>query len=977
MSLQTCLNTNYEGNHAVTNDEDNRAVTEEFDFPANTHEESFQNASPSNLPSGLDQDHTTTTSTNAPHLPPLPSFQPAHAPSFRWGDYTEEVICQEIHSCYESIVNWNKFFFSVPRGTEGAKFVKEMGRLLRLFANGSGLKSIALKAAMILSSLMLMKPSKKTKAKEERSHLKRRLKLWEKGEIRQLKDEAEVLQRRLSTRSSPLLEKESIARRFGNLLRKGKLKDAVRLLKSDTQKPFKSTDVLNGKTIAEILQEKHPDGRELHHSTLTETNSTNTDFHPIVFESINATLIRSSALKAGGSAGPSGLDVKDWRRLCTSFYQHSDDLCDAVAAVTKRLCTKYVDPDSVESLMACRLIALNKNPGVRPIGVAETLRRIMGKAILTTIADDVQRSAGSVQLCAGQVAGIEAAIHAMNMTFVDEENEAAMFIDASNAFNNLNREAALRNIHNVCPALAIIATNTYRKASPLFYNQQTIQSKEGTTQGDPLAMAIYAVAIRPLINKAKNEAMQIWFADDTAAAGKLADLREWWDILSTYGPEYGYFPNALKTIIVTKPELLERATNTFSDSEVTVTTEGTRYLGAPIGSEEFVTSFIEKQVTEWIDKVKQLATIAKTEPQATYAAFTHSLNSEWTYFLRTVSVTEEQLTPLEEAIKLYLIPSLTGRSGITAQERHLISLPTRLGGLGIIDPRTMKEEYARSKEIAQPVIEQIRKRDYTYAMETKKAQRQTQSTLRSRKRKGKDNEADQLRHDLDKPLQRVMTLAQEKGASHWLNALPLEEHGFSLHKEAFRDGLCLRYGWKPDGLPTTCACGRSFSIDHALSCNRGGFPILRHNKLRDLTRELLSEVCHNVSTEPHLQPLNGEKLRHNTAITEENARLDLKANGMWGDRFHTTFFDVRVFNPHASSYRSTAPPTLYQRHEKEKRCVYNQRITEVEQASFSPLIFSATGGMGRTATIVYQRLAALIASKKKQDYNQTLLWIGS
>ena len=269
-------------------------------------------------------------------------------------------------------------------------------------------------------------------------------------------------------------------------------------------------------------------------------------------------------------------------------------MCDAVAAATKRLCTEYMDLDSVENLMACRLIALNRHPGVHPIGVAETLRCIMGKAILTTVADDVQKSAGSVQLCAGQV-GIEAAIHAMNMAFEDEENEAAMFIDASNAFNNLNRDAALRNmIYNVCPALAIIATNTYRKVSPLFYNQQTIQSKEGTTQGDPLAMAIYAVAIRPLINKAKNEAMQIWFADDAAAAGKLADFREWWDILSTYGLEYGYFPNALKTVIVTKPELLERATNTFSDLEVTVTTEGTRYLGAPIGSEEFVTGFIEK-----------------------------------------------------------------------------------------------------------------------------------------------------------------------------------------------------------------------------------------------------------------------------------------------------------------------------------------------------------------------------------------------
>ena len=65
--------------------------------------------------------------------------------------------------------------------------MKETGRMLRLFASGSGFKSITLKAATILPSLMLMKPSKKSTAKEERSHLKRRLELWEK-KIRQLKD---------------------------------------------------------------------------------------------------------------------------------------------------------------------------------------------------------------------------------------------------------------------------------------------------------------------------------------------------------------------------------------------------------------------------------------------------------------------------------------------------------------------------------------------------------------------------------------------------------------------------------------------------------------------------------------------------------------------------------------------------------------------------------------------------------------------
>jgi hypothetical protein len=94
--------------------------------------------------------------------------------------------------------------------------------------------------------------------------------------------------------------------------------------------------------------------------------------------------------------------------------------------------------------------------------------------------------------------------------------------------------------------------------------------------------------------------MQTWFADDAAAAGKLTDIREWWDKLSICGPDYGYFPNATKTVVVTKPEHFERATNMFSDLELTVTTEGTRYLGAPVGSEDFVNAFIEKKVAEWI-----------------------------------------------------------------------------------------------------------------------------------------------------------------------------------------------------------------------------------------------------------------------------------------------------------------------------------------------------------------------------------------
>ena len=146
-------------------------------------------------------------------------------------------------------------------------------------------------------------------------------------------------------------------------------------------------------------------------------------------------------------------------------------------------------------------------------------------------------------------------------------------------------------------------------------------------------------------------------------------------------------------------------------------------------------------------------------------------------------------------------------------------------------------------------------------------------------------------------LQRCMDLSQEKGASTWLTALPIDKHGFSLHKSAFRDALSLRYNWALENSPSHCSYGHPFSVEHTLSCPTGGFPLIRHNEVRDITTSLLSEVCHGVSTEPHLQPLSGESMSHHSAITDNGACLDIAVHGFWGGRFDKAFLDVRVFNP--------------------------------------------------------------------------------
>ena len=191
-------------------------------------------------------------------------------------------------------------------------------------------------------------------------------------------------------------------------------------------------------SVLEALKSKHPPGQPASASAIPNLGEVHNDIHPVVFDLIDASKIRSAALQTSGAAGPSGIDAKGWRRLCSSFKSASNDLCHLLALLARRLSTTYVDPKGLSPLLACRLIALDKNPGVRPIGVCETARRIIAKAILLVTRGDIQEAAGPLQLCAGQIAGAEAAVHATREAFLNSNTEGVLLVDASNAFNSLN-----------------------------------------------------------------------------------------------------------------------------------------------------------------------------------------------------------------------------------------------------------------------------------------------------------------------------------------------------------------------------------------------------------------------------------------------------------------------------------------------------------------------------------------------------------
>ena len=412
--------------------------------------------------------------------------------------------------------------------------------------------------------------------------------------------------------------------------------------------------------------------------------------------------------------------------MCTSFKSASTDLCDALASTARRICSCIVDPKGLVAFVACRLIALDKCPGVTQIGIGEMARRILGKAIAMAIRSEIQDAAGPLQVCAGHLSGCEAAVHAMRQVFEVPDTDAVILVDASNAFKSLNRQTALRNIQQLCPALSKVLTNTYREDIPLFIDGEVLLSQEGTTQGDPLAMAMYAIAIVPLINRLKDSVnKQVWFADDATAGRNLARLKIWWDRISKLGPDYGYYPNANKTWLIVKDSIHEEAKSMFKSTGVSITVEGKRHLLEQqlAQTSSFVKSYVERKISGWILELERLSSIALTQPHAAYAAFIHDLMSKWTYLSRTIPGIGDMLEPLENTIRQRFLPSLTGQNAFNNVTSDLMTLPVRLGGLGIVDPCSQSAmNISASEKITAPLVTLILQQSSTYSSETKEEQ---------------------------------------------------------------------------------------------------------------------------------------------------------------------------------------------------------------------------------------------------------------
>ena len=465
--------------------------------------------------------------------------------------------------------------------------------------------------------LMLQRPTPNSKPKVNKKYLAERLAKWSDGKLKSLLSEGRQIQARLR-KSGKKMRNETKFESFSCLMSAGKLSQAMNYV--NEERSVSGVHAFS-ETILNDLKSKHPEPRPAEPDVMIPVDPDLIP-EPVIFECITGELIQSLSRKVQGSGGPTQLDADNWKLITNAsiFKPQANALCDAVAELAKKLAAEQVPAEVLHEFTASRLVALDKNPGVRPIGVGEIIRRVCSKAVLFSIRDDIQNVCGPLQTCTGIKSGVEAAIHAMREAFLKDDCEGMLLVDAENAFNSVNREVALNNVKSVCPPFFQFLKNMYQEPSKLIVqgapSGSHLLSKEGTTQGDGAGMPMYACAIKPLVDELGTtlksdddsyRAIQAWFADDSACAGLLSGIKAWWDLLISLGPKYGYFPKPAKCHLILKGEdLLEQATDLFSGAGINITVTGERHLGAVIGSPDFKADYVDGKVKCWVEDVESL-----------------------------------------------------------------------------------------------------------------------------------------------------------------------------------------------------------------------------------------------------------------------------------------------------------------------------------------------------------------------------------
>ena len=343
------------------------------------------------------------------------------------------------------------------------------------------------------------------------------------------------------------------------------------------------------------------------------------------------------------------------------------------------------------------------------------------------------------------------------------------------------------------------------------------------------------------------------------------------------------------------------------------------------------------------------------------------------YVQRGMGGATEQYAPIDEMINKQFIPSILGDASriISKDEQDLYALPCRMGGLGVGNVgEAAQQQYADAVTATRFLTDSIlgrqkwdsEKYSNTFTKITSEQKTKRQEVLDKKKKYLNESFVAFLPPAQKKACENAM----DKKTHYFLTLPPSEAQGTYLAPEAFRDGVCTRYGRDPVSIPARCACREQppLTLEHALTCATGGNVIGRHNMLRDELRHLAVTAT-----------AGSQWAVEKEVWITDNLKTDLQIRNIEGDG-KVTQVDVRICHPAAQSYHGKSTETILSDAEKSKKLTYEATCRR-RCEKFVPFIITTDGALGTEANMMISKLASATAEKLKMQKSTIVTWARS
>ena len=558
-----------------------------------------------------------------------------------------------------------------------------------------------------------------------------------------------------------------------------------------------------------------------------------------------------------------------------------------------------------------------------------------------------------IQLGAGVSGGVDAAAHAVNAALAADPEAMALHMDIRNAFNTVGRDAIFAAVKRESPQLLPFVTWAYGAATNLVVlgaDVEPLQSATGVRQGDPLSTYLFSIVFQPVLEAATQVLPTVAFVDDATLVGRADALRQAFPAFVAGCKSDGRNLEAAPQKCAITGGNPHAAAALAAELGVQHAPDGIVCYGTPIGSEEFVSSTIEKRADVIVAEVERLMQLP-LDSQTQWSLLRGSLSKRLDHLKRTVpwqrlaaTVRRVEAAIQKAAAAIFELPP--DPDGVAACRPDLLeqlTLPLRHGGFGL---HAMCETEADAALLSGAAIGQnvmaegpvaCRPLEPDSAMRAQLLPRWQRVHEQCHEQCGWIEEAINLppefikhmlpsaAHDVSRAAtdargkamldacdtavqsgqQKAARLRSASGAAAgaWLEALPCVP-ATRMNSDEFKSagrhrlGLGLASGVRTPAC--TCRRGLASEADHAMVCDHArGEGTLRHDLLTSVWRCLLRKAGLPTSTEPRLGRL-------------ANAAQDIQRAGMRRADISTvigtavTLTDTVVIHPAAASYCARA-----------------------------------------------------------------------